>query len=209
MTPAPAILILAAGASSRMRGGDKLLMPVGGVPCLRVIAERALSCDVPVVVALPPDRPARAQALQGLNLTRITVDDAALGMGHSIAAGIRALPDHVTGAIILPGDMPEIGTADLEKFAALHSEKPEAIWRATDAAGTMGHPVLFPRNLFAELSELTGDDGAKSVIKRHFGRLETIALAGQKATLDLDTPEAWDAYYSGILRGSKASAPQD
>ncbi|MCI5042370.1 MAG: hypothetical protein MRY81_22190, partial [Donghicola eburneus] len=59
------------------------------------------------------------------------------------------------------------------------------------------------------LSELTGDDGAKSVVKRNLDQLKAVPLAGRRATLDLDTPEAWEAYYSGDLRGSKTSAPQD
>ena len=192
-----------------MRGADKLLMNVDRAPCLRVMAERALAAGLQVRVALPPDRPARKDALLGLPVSLVDVPDAALGMGHSIKAGIRALPDHITGAIILPADMPDLETADLVRFAELHSQEPDTIWRATDGRGTMGHPVVFPKNLFPELSELTGDDGAKSVIKRNFGRLKTVVLEGQKATLDLDTPEAWEAYYSRDLRGSKTSAPQD
>lgn len=192
-----------------MRGADKLLMDVDGAPCLRVMAERALSTELPVYVALAPDRPARAQALRGLTASIVDVPDAAHGMGHSIRAGIRALPDHITGAIILPADMPDLKTSDLQRFADLHSQATDAIWRATDSEGTMGHPVAFPRDLFDELSRLTGDDGAKSVIKRNFDRLKIVTLEGQKATLDLDTPEAWEAYYSRDLRGSKTSAPQD
>mgnify|MGYP001947318584 FL=1 len=209
MTPAPAILILAAGASSRMRGADKLLMDVAGQPCLRVLTERALATGLPVYVALPPDRPARTEALHGLKVTQVVIPDAADGMGHSIRGGISALPDHVTGALILPADMPDIQTADLVHFTELHRTAPDLIWRATDAEGTMGHPVVFPKDLFPQLSKLTGDDGAKSVVKRNLDRLKTVPLAGRRATLDLDTPEAWEAYYSGALRGSKTSAPQD
>ena len=54
------ILLLAAGSSSRMRGGDKLLEPVAGRPLLTRIAEAALATGLPVHVALPPDRPASA-----------------------------------------------------------------------------------------------------------------------------------------------------
>ncbi|WP_072706537.1 nucleotidyltransferase family protein [Donghicola eburneus] len=209
MTPAPAILILAAGASSRMRGADKLLMDVAGQPCLRVLTERALATGLPVYVALPPDRPARTEALHGLKVTQVVIPDAADGMGHSIRGGISALPDHVTGALILPADMPDIQTADLVHFTELHRTAPDLIWRATDAEDTMGHPVIFPKDLFSQLSELAGDDGAKSVVKRNLDRLKAVPLAGRRATLDLDTPEAWEAYYSGSLRGSKTSAPQD
>ena len=47
------ILILAAGQSSRMRGRDKLLEPVDGVPKLRRLAIECLSQSDAVFVALP------------------------------------------------------------------------------------------------------------------------------------------------------------
>ncbi|HLQ19463.1 MAG TPA: NTP transferase domain-containing protein, partial [Tabrizicola sp.] len=54
MRPTVHILVLAAGASSRMRGRDKLLQPVKGRPILRYVTETALAAAAPVLVALPP-----------------------------------------------------------------------------------------------------------------------------------------------------------
>jgi hypothetical protein len=89
MTP-PAILLLAAGSSSRMRGADKLLERVDGVPLLLRQARVALAAGVPVIVTLPGDRPARTAALAGLDLVTVPVPDAALGLSASIRAGVRA-----------------------------------------------------------------------------------------------------------------------
>ena len=60
------ILLLAAGASSRMRGGDKLLERVDGVPLVRrqVLAALATGCEV--VVCLPDSTGPRFAALDGL-----------------------------------------------------------------------------------------------------------------------------------------------
>ena len=74
-----AILILAAGSSSRMRGGDKLLEEVAGMPLLARITRAALDTGLPVTVALPPDRPARAGVLDGLAVVSAA---AQLGEGH-------------------------------------------------------------------------------------------------------------------------------
>jgi hypothetical protein len=89
MTP-PAILLLAAGASSRMRGADKLLEPVEGVPLVLRQARVALATGASVIVTLPLDRPLRNAALAGLELTTAPVPDAALGLSASIRAGVRA-----------------------------------------------------------------------------------------------------------------------
>ena len=49
----PIILIPAAGRSSRMRGRDKLLEQVGGIPLLRLRVEAALATGHQVLVTLP------------------------------------------------------------------------------------------------------------------------------------------------------------
>ena len=65
--PHVAAVVLAAGASRRMRGTDKLLEPVGGRPVLRAVAEAALaSRAAEVVVVLPPGAAARRAALAGI-----------------------------------------------------------------------------------------------------------------------------------------------
>jgi len=57
------ILILAAGASSRMRGTDKLLEQVGGQPLIAHVAAVALATGCPVSVTMAADRPLRIKAL--------------------------------------------------------------------------------------------------------------------------------------------------
>lgn len=186
---APSILILAAGASSRMRGADKLLEPVEGVALLRLLAQRALATGVRVLVALPPDRPLRAAALEGLAVERITVAEAAEGMAASLRAGAAAVRGPL---MVLLGDLPEITTEDLQAMLAAGCETPEAILRATSAEGQPGHPILFPPALLPELATLSGDTGARAILGRHGVR--TIALPGCHATTDLDTPEDWAAW---------------
>ncbi|WP_444666034.1 nucleotidyltransferase family protein [Cereibacter changlensis] len=186
---APSILILAAGASSRMRGADKLLEPVEGVPLLRLLALRALATGARVLVALPPDRPSRAAALEGLAVERITVAEAAEGMAAALRAGAAAVRGPL---MVLLGDLPEITTEDLQAMLAAGRETPETILRATSAEGQPGHPILFPPALLPELMRLTGDTGARALFA---GRpLRLIALPGRHATTDLDTPEDWAAW---------------
>ncbi|MCV6595140.1 MAG: NTP transferase domain-containing protein, partial [Silicimonas sp.] len=64
----PLLALPAAGASSRMRGRDKLLEPIGGVPLLRRQALAALTTGCPVLVTLPEGNEPRRAALEGLAL---------------------------------------------------------------------------------------------------------------------------------------------
>lgn len=192
--PKPHVLILAAGASSRMGGRDKLLEPVSGRPLLRLVVERALSTGAPVLAVLPPDRPDREAALAGLDLRKVTASNAAEGMAASLRAGIAALPTEAPAAMILPADMPGITGEDLSLMLKEWTETPDLILRGATAEGGEGHPVLFPADLFPALLALTGDEGGRSVLKASRARLRPVSLPGDHAVLDLDTPEDWAAF---------------
>ncbi len=191
--PMPTILIPAAGASSRMRGSDKLLEEVEGKPLLRRQAIMALATGCAVVVTLPPDRPARGAALDGLAVTRVIVPDAALGLSVSLAAGLAAIGP-APAVIVLLADLPEISAEDLNHLVARHRDLPEAILRATAQDGTAGHPVLFPAWVLPELGAMTGDSGARALLRGHADRVVAVALADRRAVTDLDTPEDWAAW---------------
>lgn len=186
----PHILLLAAGSSSRMRGGDKLLEPVAGQPLLRQVALRALATGCPVTVALPPDRPARDAALAGLPLRPVTVDRAAEGMAESLKIALAGIPA-AAGVMLLLADLPEITVPDLRTILDHWHDEPEAILRGAAADGTPGHPVCFPPDLRDDLLTLKGDEGARSILVRHRARLRLIPLPDRHATTDLDTPEDW------------------
>ena len=181
------ILIPAAGASSRMRGRDKLLELVEGQPLLRRQAAIALTLTPHVIITLREPDPARRAALQGLSVTVLAVKDAATGMSASLRATAAILK---TAVMILPADMPDLGAADLAFLIAAFDQTPDQILRGS-AGARPGHPVILPAALLPELTGLTGDQGARSILARHVANIRLIALPGQNALTDLDTPEDW------------------
>lgn len=192
-----AILIPAAGFARRMRGADKLMEPVAGQPVLRRIAQAACAVARTVIVTLPQGGfgPSRLAALDGLAVTPILVPDAAEGMAASLRAGMTTLPEGASGVMILLADLPEIEAADLAALIDAFRADPAApIVRATAADGQPGHPVIFPRDLFAELAQVSGDSGAKALLAAHRNRLRDLPLPGRRAVTDLDTPEDWAAW---------------
>lgn len=187
--------ILAAGASSRMRGRDKLLEDVDGEPLLSRQARIAGECGVPVLVALPPGHAERARIAASAGAGVVVVHASPPGMGDSIAA-LAAEADR-TGAdalLLLLADMPELEAADLRALLAAGAEAGTGtVVRAASASGRPGHPVVFPRTLFPSLRRLTGDTGARDVIAAAAG-VCLVPLPGDRALTDLDTPEAWAAW---------------
>ena len=186
------ILIPAAGASSRMRGADKLLEEVDGAPLLARQAARARATGCHVMVTLPPDKSARAAALHGAGVTLQTVENAAEGIAASLRAGAAAaLAQGAAGLLVLLPDLPEITTDDINTVLQAIDETDDII-RATAADGTPGHPTWFAAHVLPEFATLSGDLGAAHIMKAH--RVRLVALPGARATLDLDTPEAWAAW---------------
>ena len=176
-----------------MRGADKLLQSVFGTPLLRLITQRALQSSTHVAVALRPEDQGRLQALKGLQVSRLSVSDATEGMAASLRAGANwALDLPVTALMIVLPDMPEITTDDMDALISAQACAPDLPLRACTASGKQGHPVILPRNLLPDMQKLRGDVGARDLLVTHPPRLH--ALADARALIDLDTPEAWEAW---------------
>lgn len=188
------ILILAAGASSRMRGADKLLEAVDGQPLLRRQARMALEVSRDVRVALPAAPHPRDAVLSDVPVQVIRVEDAAEGMGASLRtafAGVTA-----PRALLLLADLPELDAADLRVVLAAPLDAPNArIWRGATQDGHGGHPMLIDRTVYTDFEALTGDDGGRGIVQKHGAHL--VPLQGSRARLDLDTPEDWAAWRKG------------
>ena len=190
-----AIVILAAGNSSRMRGKDKLTHFVGGEPQIRRIVLAACDTCPNVFITLPDVAHPRASLLLGFKVQIVPVPEAHLGMGRSIAAAIAALKDPtIKGAMIVPADMPELTQVDLQTIAQAFDAKPDAIIQATTPTGSVGHPVVFPRSTFQQLKSLSGDQGARSVISENAHLRQAVPLPYSHAKTDLDTPEEWQEW---------------
>lgn len=175
-----------------MRGADKLLLHVDGVPQLRRVALQAMATGRPVLVTVPSDNPLRAAALQGLAVTIVAVHDSTNGISASLRAGYSAAGDSAA-LMILPADLPELDTTDLSTMIAAYGADPTAIHRGA-AGNRPGHPVVLPQDLLPKLASLSGDQGARGLIDAESHRVKLCALPGAHAVLDLDTPEDWVAW---------------
>lgn len=189
--PDTLLLIPAAGASSRMAPRDKLLEPVDGLPLLRRQVLMALQVRCDLLVTVPPDRPARRAALAGITDQRLHLQelpDAAEGLAASIRRGADwAASRRAAGLMVVLADMPDLQVSDIKMMLQAFDFK--SIYRATDKNGAAGHPVIFPAALFAALKRLTGDQGARAILRSE--PVMQVMLPGTHATTDLDTPEAW------------------
>ena len=187
-----AIVILAAGASSRMRGRDKLFESVGGTPILTRLVHFAQDCG-DVYVTLPhPDHP-RHNLLTGTQAVPIYVPDAADGMSASIKRACAAVSEtSAKGMMILTGDLPDLTAAHLTRICTEWAKDKTRYVQAKDRDGKPGHPVIIPKSGWDDIETLQGDIGLRNILREK--RIEYVSFKDNGPTLDLDTPEAWDAW---------------
>ncbi len=199
--PRVAAIVLAAGASRRMRGADKLLETVEGAPVLRRVVQAALSSVADeTLVVLPPDAGARAQALDGLAARQVIAAECAEGMAASLRAGLAAASERVDAAVVMLADMPEVTAGSVDRLIAAYDlGEGREICRAVSADGRPGHPVLFGRRFFENLASLRGDRGAREVLAEAADFVVDVPTEGLAAVIDLDTPEDWAAWRAAAV----------
>lgn len=190
--PGPIVgVILAAGSSSRL-GRPKQLLPLGDRPVLaHTVANAAQSALDGLVVVLGHE----AAAIRGqvpFGTARVVLNpDYRAGQSTSLRAGLAALPPDTAAALFILGDQPLIGPAVLDALLTAHRQTAAPIVMPT-YDGQRGNPVLFARALFPELAAITGDQGARGVIRAHQPDVLEVPIPAPPPTDDLDTAEDYD-----------------
>lgn len=190
--PEIAAIVLAAGAASRWRasGGvsTKLVASWKGEPIVRRAATAALaSAARPVIVVTGADAPAVRAALAGLELGFVDNPRFAEGMAGSLAAGLAAVPATAQGAVILLGDMPEIGAELIDRLIDRYAQAPDAAAVVPVVGGRRGNPVLLARRLFGAAQALQGDQGARRLLEAHGNQTVEMCVNQQAPLIDVDT----------------------
>jgi len=190
------ILLLAAGQSRRF-GSDKLMakMP-DGRPVIAHSLEPLLAIskqhNIKISVISRADNHRLNDFLNQQNIALTLCPDAHLGMGHSIANGVKS-HQIWQGWLIALADMPNITISLLNNLLyKIQQDNNEIIRPQLLISGKKipAHPVYFPRRYGYALSKLTGDKGAKQLIQQ-----QTLLtnINGESITeellIDVDTQE--------------------
>jgi molybdenum cofactor cytidylyltransferase len=180
-------VLLAAGTSSRFGESNKLLADLDGAPVV-VHAARSL-CDAgleSVVVVLGHEADRVRAALADRDVTFVENPDYADGQSTSVRAGVAAAADaEADAAVFLPGDMPFVDPATVDRLvAAYRAGLAPALAAAHD--GRRGNPVLFDSSRFGALSSVDGDTGGRSVLLGTEGAV-LLAVDDEGVLVDIDT----------------------
>ena len=121
--PGIGAIVLAAGASQRFGADNKLLASIGGEPLVRRVVQALVRGGIAdIVVVTGHERALIEAALDALPVRFAHNENWASGMASSIVTGVSALPAAVDGAFIVPGDMPFLTAAVIERLTEVFDE---------------------------------------------------------------------------------------
>lgn len=187
------LVLLAAGASKRM-GRPKQLLPVHGRTLVRHVAELVLRAPVsPVVVVVGADAKKIEPALAGLPV-QITLNPSwSEGLGSSLRVGVDAaleLDPKLQGLIVALADQPGLPPNHLEKLVSRFRQGGCSLV-ASQTGMNLVPPVLFGAEWFPRLRILTGDSGARDILRENRPDFGRVILPDNT---DLDTHEEYVRY---------------
>ncbi|MDE2574344.1 MAG: molybdopterin-binding/glycosyltransferase family 2 protein [Rhodospirillales bacterium] len=184
-----AAIVLAAGTSSRMAPHHKLLVTdrAGKAMVARVVDNILSSGARPVIVVVGHREADIRAALAGRPVSFVRAEHYAEGLAESLKSGIAAVPESAPAALVCLGDMPLVTGRILDRLIAAHdADEGRAIVVPTHQ-GRAGNPVLWDRRYFPEIMALSGDAGARALLRRHMEQVAEIEVESDSVLRDFDT----------------------
>lgn len=194
-------IVLAAGSSSRL-GRPKQLLPFAGRPLLEQTLRLVNAAGLAEVVVVLGGSAVAIQQQVNFGRARPLVNpDYQAGQSTSLRVGLAAVAATARAVVFILGDQPLQQTATIDALIATYRQTGGAIVMPS-YRGVRGNPVLFDRRLFPQLEALTGDEGARSLLR---------AQADHVVTVPIDSPppadvDSW-ADYRAVLRAAGQPDP--
>ena len=182
-------VLLAAGGSSRL-GEPKQLVRFAGETLVRRMAGHLLNlCPGSVTVVTGCCADSVVRELEDLSVQLVHNPGWQEGMASSLSLGVQNLPAQIDGGLIVLCDQWKLELADLKELSNSWmvdiSQIVAAGW-VEEGGQLIGPPAIFPRNMFAQLTALKGDRGAKKVIQNNRDRTTIVTM--EAARFDLNSP---------------------
>jgi CTP:molybdopterin cytidylyltransferase MocA len=196
-------VVLAAGRGVRF-GGEvpKQLVPLHGRPLAAYALDAAIASALEPVLVVVSD--ARVESALGAPGVRFAHNDQPeRGISSSLQCALRALEadDPVEGVVVGLADQPLVGAEAYRRVARAYDDGARLAVAVYD--GVRGNPVLIGRQHWAEALALSGDEGARVLLRRH-GATE-VPCDGTGEPTDVDTPEA----LAGLAARSAPAPPRE
>ena len=191
------VIVLAAGMSNRMEADNKLLLPVRGMPLVRLTVSRmAMLENAAVTVVLGHEADLVAEALAGIDVRLVVNESFADGQMTSVHCGLAAAGEGRNFMVVL-ADMPRLTTVDCKALLAAHAAAPagrvSVPFRGKGGSRQRGNPTILPAEAVAGIFDGGVNLGCRGLLEKQPERLFPVEMTSDGYFVDLDTPEAYAA----------------
>lgn len=159
-----AVIILAAGTSSRLEGRTKQLLKYQGESLINIAVKKALEISSEVFIVLGHEKEKCIEELKNFNINIIVNENYKQGMGTSISKAIKYTQNFENSMIMLC-DQPFI---PISHFQALKEniQNENIVASLYEKNKSPKVPAIFPKKYYDELLKLDADFGAKEILQK-------------------------------------------
>ena len=185
-------VILAAGQGIRM-GEPKQLMLLGGKPMVWHVASSACRANFDQVIVITGAYEADIKnVLQDLPLQIVYNENWHEGQSTSVKKAVEAIRAEEQAVVFLLADQPLITRSLINEIIRVYHQTNASII-VPRALKQPGNPVLFDLEVWCSaLLQLSGDEGARQIIRRNQQAIHYIELLEGQIFLDVDTPAEYE-----------------
>lgn len=172
-------------------GTPKQLLPWGDTTLLNhTITQAENTCVSEVFVILGAHADKIKKSIESSAVEISTHEKWNSGLGSSIAFGVEHIKSttQLDGLFIMLADQPAVDVDYLNAMIKMFKPGKKQII-ASNYCNQLGVPAIFDASYFDELAQLSGDSGAKKVIKENAAYVT--AFSSGKNLIDIDTVEIY------------------
>ncbi len=178
-------IVLAAGKSNRFNS-DKTRIQINSLPMAIYICRVINNITPNVLIAINENNSTLIKTADKYNIRHLIIPDGEnTGLGKTISHVVKCCPKQ-DGWLFCLGDMPLIKQQTYKTILDKANNATNNAIILPVFNSKPGHPVYFGKRYYTELSKLTGDTGAKSIIRNHSTAVREIITTDKFIHQDID-----------------------
>jgi molybdenum cofactor cytidylyltransferase len=188
-----AVVVLAAGLSSRMELGPKLLLDLAGEPMIRRTVRNVLAMGPSEIVVVTGANASEVEAaLTGLPLRCVFNPEFRAGQEGSVICGVGALRASCDAVMVALGDQPLVTPEHLRALVGRFAKLRGRSILAPHHGGAPGNPVIFAAKHIPSIAAGKVKVGCRRLIESFPDEVAVEELGSKVYTLDCDTREDYE-----------------
>jgi len=181
-------ILLAAGASKRMGGENKLAKKIKDIPLIKHSVKNILASSIDELIVILGyqkeiiekiiDKNERIKFVFNVNFES--------GMASSIKIGLNNLSEKTEAFFICLGDMPMVNSNIYNQLIQSKNNKEIIV---PTYKGQQGNPILFSKSIKEKIMAIQGDVGAKKILELNKNEILNVEVGNQSIRKDFNTKD--------------------